>query len=285
LHESGQYEDAGLAKLLDTYPREKLGVYTMGQNPEDWKSFVPGDAGNLSGAEIIEAVKKGRIWLNLRAVNQVLDDYSDLCGQMFSELKENTGQKTFKQDVGVLISSPKAQVFYHLDVPLVWLWQVRGTKRVWFYPPTADFAPDNCLEGVVLKETEEEFEYKSAYDEAATIIDLEPGYVATWPQMAPHRIENLDMMNVSLTVEYMSLDALAQANMLYTNGVMRRKLGANPQRVNDKGAKMWAKAIAARALKAVGGRDAFRKDKVSKFKIDLASDGCVNFYEAKTEVV
>jgi hypothetical protein len=82
----------------------------------------------------------------------------------------------------------------------------------------------------------------------------------------------------------MSINALAQANMLYTNGVLRRKFGATPARVNDRGAKLWAKAIAARALKAMGGRDAFRKDKSKKFKIDLSAENCVNFFDSKTEV-
>ncbi len=279
LHESEMFSDDGLADLLDRYPRERLGVYTMGDNPEEWRTFVKGDAGGLSGAELVKAVKTGRFWMNLRAVNHELDDYRDLCGRMFSEFDANTGQRTMKQDLGVLISSPNAQVFYHLDIPLVLLWQVRGIKRVWIYPPTADFAPDADIESVVLRETEEEFDYSPDFDEQAFLIDLEPGMVANWPQTAPHRIANHDMLNVSLSVEYMSIPALAHANMLYTNGVLRRKFGATPNRSRDVGARMWAKALAARAFKLTGARKTFQKNSPVRFRVDPQVEGGVVFLE------
>ena len=33
LHERQMFDDAGLEQLLDQYPREKLGVFTMGEDP------------------------------------------------------------------------------------------------------------------------------------------------------------------------------------------------------------------------------------------------------------
>lgn len=283
LHEGNRFDDAGLAKLLDDYPRDKLGIYTMGQDPENWKTFVGGDAAELSGDEIIEAVKTGRIWLNLRAVNEDFDEYSELSEQMFKEVKSCTGQSTFKQDLGLLISSPNAQVFYHLDIPLVLLWQLRGVKKVWIYPNTADFAPDENIERIVLKETEEEFEFKPEYDAHAFTVDLEPGMFASWPQFAPHRIENKDMMNVSLSVEYMTIPGILRANMLYTNGFMRRRFGTTPSRNNDTGAKLWAKAVLARALKLTSTGREFQKDPRSHFEIDLSAKDCVRFYDKPQE--
>jgi len=269
LHEGGMYSDAGLAKLLDEYPRDQLGIFTMGQAPENWMTFVPGEADEMSGADLVEATKRGRIWLNLRRANRAMPEYSDLCGQMFSELGSHVSHSLYKQDIGVLISSPKAQVFYHLDIPLVLLWHVRGVKRVWCYPPTSEFIRDRRLESIVLKEVEEELEYDPKFDESAKVIDLEPGMVASWPQFGPHRIENYDMLNVSLSVEYMSVEALVQANMIYTNGVLRRKLGRNPDRATDTGIKKWTKALAARGIKALGGRDAFTKVRPPEFTVDL----------------
>ena len=37
------------------------------------------------------------------------------------------------------MSSPNARVFYHFDVPGQTQVQLRGRKRIWFYPPTAPF--------------------------------------------------------------------------------------------------------------------------------------------------
>lgn len=279
LHEGDKFSDEGLARLLDDYPRDKLGIYTMGQNPEDWQTFVGGDAGELSGAEIIQAVKTGRIWLNLRAVNEDIDEYSELCEQMFKEVESCTNLSTYKQDLGVLISSPNAQVFYHLDIPLVLLWQLRGVKKLWIYPNTSEFAPDEDIEKIVLKETEEEFEFKPEYDAHAMEVDLEPGMFASWPQMAPHRIENQDMMNVSLSVEYMTVPAILRANMFYTNGFLRRRFGANPVRDDKAGARLWAKAALARALKLTGSGREYQKDGRSHFEIDLSAEHCVRYYD------
>ena len=279
LHERDMFSDEGLADLLERYPRDELGVYTMGDDPEDWRTFVKGEAGDLSGEELLKLVREGRIWFNLRAVDQHLEDYAELREQMFREFDALTGQPTLKQDLGVLISSPKVQVFYHADIPFVLLWQIRGVKKVWIYPSTPDFAPDEALEAIVLKEAEEEFEYRPEFDEHAFVIDLEPGMLANWPLNGPHRIENHDMLCVSLSVEYQTMPALAHANMLYYNGYMRRRFGAKPDRSRDTGARMWAKAAAARVIKLAGGRNVFRKDTKAAFRLDPESEGGVRFFQ------
>jgi len=279
LHKSNNYDDEHLAKLLEAYPRDKLGIHTMGQNPEDWTTFVGGDAGDLSGEELVQAVKKGRIWLNLRAVNDDIDEYAELCDEMFNEVESCIDRKTFKHDLGVLISSPNVQVFYHLDISLSLLWQLRGIKKVRIYPNSSEFAPDETIEGIILKETEEEFEFKPEFDKHAFEVDLEPGMFASWPQFAPHRIENQNMLNVSLSVEYVTLQAILQANMLYTNGYLRRRFGVNPVRETSNAVKLWSKAALARLLKLNRCEQRFQNDLRSYFKIDLSEENCVRFYD------
>ncbi|MDQ0465712.1 hypothetical protein QO010_003504 [Caulobacter ginsengisoli] len=252
LHERPMFDDAGLASLLDRYPREHLGVFTMGDDPVAWRSWRRGLAGDLSGAELLEAAKAGRIWLNLRACNDFLDDYAALSGEIFADKAANTGVKTFKQDVGVLISSANAQVFYHLDVPLVSLWQIRGHKRVWVYPPTEPYVGPEALERIVLRETAEQFDFNPAWDAGAAVYDLTPGSMVTWKQNAPHRIENGPMLNVSLSIEFMTAPALLRANVIYGNGVLRRKLGWTPALKGGVGPANLAKVLVARAAKAAG---------------------------------
>ena len=64
----------------------------------------------------------GRIWLNLRRVDEAIPDYATLLAEIFDDLEGHApGLSTFKRDMGLLISSANAQVFYHLDVPLVTL--------------------------------------------------------------------------------------------------------------------------------------------------------------------
>lgn len=229
LHTRAMFDDTGLASLLDRYPRDRLGVFTMGADPVDWRSWQSGDAGDLTGVELLAGVKAGRIWLNLRATNHYLDDYAALSDEIFASKEANVkGLKTLKHDLGVLISSPNAQVFYHLDSALVSLWQIVGTKTVRVYEPNAPYARPEQIEAVILRETSEQIPFDPAWDEAALEIKLEPGMMVTWPQNAPHRIVNGPMINVSLSVEFMTPQALLRANVIYANGVLRRRFGMSP---------------------------------------------------------
>jgi hypothetical protein len=230
LHERPMFADEGLAELLDRYPRDKLGVFTMGEDPVAWTTWRKGAAGDLTGAQLLEAALAGRIWLNLRAVNEHLPAYGALCDEIFADKAAHAaGMRTFKRDLGVLISSANAQVFYHLDVPLVSLWQIRGAKRVWVYPVAEPYVSEAALERIVLRETAEQFAFDPAWDAGAEVFELTPGAMVTWTQNAPHRIENGPMLNVSLSIEFMTPQALLRANVIYANGVLRRRLGARPQ--------------------------------------------------------
>jgi hypothetical protein len=267
------FSDAGLAAALDAYPRERLGVFTMGSDPIDWRSWRRGSAGALTGEQLLEAVAEGRIWLNLRAANEHLADYAALCDEIFADKERHARVRTFKRDVGLLISSPNAQVFYHLDTPLVSLWQIRGDKRVWLYPPEAPFVWDAQLEQIVLRETAEQFAYRPEWDEASEVVDLAPGRMVTWRQNAPHRIENGPMVNVSLSLEFMTPRAIARANMIYGAGVLRRRLGLArpiPARIGAEGLGLIA---AARAAKALNLQAACERDLPVTFRLDPGRPG------------
>ena len=274
LHNRPMFNDEGLAAVLDRYPREKLGIFTMGDDPVDWRTWRRGTAECLSGDQLLDGAKTGRIWLNLRAVNDHLPEYAALSKEIFGDLEGHVpGLKTFKQDVGLLISSPRAHVFYHLDVPPVTLWQLRGRKTMWVYPRQAPFVTDQQLEKIVLKEAAEQFAYEPSWDEAAALHVLEPGAMVSWPQNAPHRIVNDDMLNVSLSIEYMTPQALMRANVIYANGLMRKRLGGRPrvqEGLNNPAAlAKFGIARAAKALKpqAIGAKLA------PKFTLQAANPG------------
>lgn len=249
-----QFSDEGLASLLDRYPRDKLGVFTMGEDPVAWMTWRRGEAGSMSGDALLAAAQAGRIWLNLRETNRYLPDYAELAEEIFADKAAHAPalKRTFKRDLGMLISSANAQVFYHLDVPLVSLWQIRGQKRVWVYPVAEPFVPDEALEAIVLRETAEQFAFDPAWDAAADVVDLTPGAMVTWRQNAPHRIENGPMLNVSLSVEFMTPEALMRANVIYANGLLRRRLGAQPRVQSGVGPMTLSKLAVARGAKALG---------------------------------
>ncbi len=273
LHERPMFDDAGLEQVLDRFPREKLGVFTMGEDPVDWRSWRRGAAGSLTGSQLLEAAKTGRIWLNLRAVNAHLPDYADLSDEMFRDLEANApGLRTFKRDVGLLISSANAQVFYHLDMPLVALWQLRGEKRMYVYPAAAPFVAPDQLERIATRDMPEQLPFDPAWDARAEVFTMKPGDMVTWPQNAPHRIENGPMLNVSLSVEFMTPQALVRANVLYANAVLRRRLGTTPHLQAGMGPSTVAKLGLARAAKALR-REPERSAPPHSFKLDATRPG------------
>ena len=273
LHERPMFDDAGLEELLDRYPREKLGVFTMGEDPVAWTTWRKGSAGAMTGSRLLEAAQAGRIWLNLRAANAYLPEYAALGEEIFAEKQVQSGRKTFKHDLGMLISSANAQVFYHLDVPLVSLWQLRGRKRVWVYPVEAPYVGQETLERIVLKETAEQFTFDPAWDKGAEVYDLTPGAMVTWAQNAPHRIENGPMLNVSLSIEFMTPAALMRANVIYANGVLRRRAGLRPKVQDGFGPVGLGKVALARAAKALKLQTPHERVLPVTFQLDAGRPG------------
>jgi hypothetical protein len=117
LHERAMFSDEGLARVLDRYPREAMGVFTMGEDLEDWQSWRRGSARGMSGDQLLAAVQDGRLWLNLRHANTHLAEFADLCREIADEKEAAFKTRILNRDLGLLISSPNARVFYHLDVP------------------------------------------------------------------------------------------------------------------------------------------------------------------------
>jgi hypothetical protein len=250
-HLSPLFTDDGLANLLDRYPRDRMGVYMFPPHAEGRVKALHGHARDVAGADLLEAVRNGRIWLNLRAANKHLDDYQAIADALGASVRDTYGQRTFKWDVGVLISSPNIHVHYHLDASPVCLVQIRGRKRVWLYPPTPPYLTAKQVEAVLLREREEDMEFQHAFDTKAAIIDLDPGMAVTWPQFGPHRVQNADMMNVSLSVEFMTPAALIRANAVYANANMRRQLGLNPAMPQEIGPTTIVRAAVSRGIKLV----------------------------------
>lgn len=274
LHEREMFSDRGLERLLEEYPRDGFNIYTMNDDPHTGKRvFRKGTVGDTSGAEILQAIRAGRLWLNLRAVNRHLDEYHALCREMFGGLEALVPDlRTFRRDCGVLISSPKARVFYHLDIPLVTLWQLQGEKTLHVYPPSEPFVSDRQIEAIVLREKEEEIDYQPCFERHAVRYDLKPGMMVTWPQNAPHRIDNSDSLNVSLSCEFQTMASLVRANALYTNGVLRRKFGLSPTLAHSGPLGNYTRAGLARMMKALNTRKLFEKAVPVTFIVDPAEE-------------
>jgi len=275
LHESPIFTDKGLIELLASLDRGSMNINTMATEGHDLASWQACDPGEMSATELLEAVRAGRLWINVMAIDRAAPRFGALLDRLYGELEAAMpGFKTFKRKLGLLISSPNAQVFYHCDIPGQGLMQLRGRKRLWVYPSREPFLQPRHLEAVVRGITEEEIPYEPWFDGEARVIDLEPGGMLHWPLNGPHRVVNHDCLNVSLTLEHWDQSILRSYLMNMGNGILRDQLGWQPRSRAIAGPGFWAKAGLAAFWRASGlqQRQRYRRD--SKVRIDdLAAVG------------
>ncbi len=248
-----------LAELIERYPRAHYALVYMGAQggKREWRE---GDLGGLSGAEVIASIRAGRLWLNLRNIGSVDGRYREVLDQIFEEVRQNVpGYDTYNRTSGILISSPSAQVYYHCDLPGQSLWQIHGRKRVYVYPKAAPFLTPEQLETIALYEVEVNMAYDPAYDAQARVFEIGGGDMLHWPLNAPHRIENLDVLNVSMTTEYWTQAVRRNLMVTMGNAILRNKLGMTPTSTATSGPAFWGKAALQAGARRAGLLKQMRK--------------------------
>lgn len=263
-----------LAEVIEHYPRAHYSLIYMGAQggKREWRE---GDIGDLRGTEVIDAIKVGRLWLNLRNIGSVDDRYREVLDQIFEEVRQNVpGYDTYNRTSGLLISSPSAQVYYHCDLPGQSLWQIHGRKRVYVYPNTPPFLTPQQLETIALYEVEVNMAYDPVYDAGAQVFDIDGGDMLHWPLNAPHRIENLGVLNVSMTTEYWTQMIRRNQMMTMGNAILRNKFGFSPTSTAVAGPAFWAKASLQAGARRAGLLKQIRKTaRPIEFKLDNANPG------------
>lgn len=279
MHELEMFGDDQLIALLDRHPRKDLGINTMGTDPVLHHEWQEGRAGNLSAAELFEASQQGRIWLNLRRVMDHHPEYANLVNSLYEQLEAGTpGLHTWNRSANLLISSPEAIVYYHLDCPINMLWHLRGTKRVWAYPLESGIVSDDTIEGVLCGEKSEELEFQPEWDEIATEYDLQPGEMVTWPQHTPHRVVNTGGLNVSLSTEHMTKSGARRNNVFLANRHFRQLLGGDYRSTQLEGWRPAVKEFAlrvARRVPALAPAPPQGYKYPVTFEVDLDAPNCV----------
>jgi hypothetical protein len=273
------FGDERLIELLDRHPRRDLGINTMGDDPTRRKDWQEGRAGSLNAAELLEAARVGRVWLNVRRVMDHHPEYADLVRALYADLERTCpGLATFNHSANLLISSPGAQVYYHLDCPANMLWHLRGRKRVWAYPLEAGLVSDETIEGVLCGEKSEELDFRAEWDELAIAHDLEPGEMITWPQHTPHRVVNTEGLNVSLSTEHMTPRAVRRNNVFMANRHFRKLLGGDWRRTEVTGWRPAFKEFAlrvARRIPPIAPAPPVGYKYPITFEVDLGAPNCV----------
>lgn len=248
------FADQALADLLDHFPRQHLYAFHMGSDPSRVEENRLAKQDQLSGAELLQAVRTGRLWLNVTRADRADARYRQLITQLYRQLAELLpGFRPEASQGTLLISSPQAQVYYHADGPASVLWHLRGRKRVWVYPPLdTRYMRRELLEDIFAGVRHEYLPYEPAYDEAAEVYDLEPGQWIAWPQNAPHRVSNLDGLNVSLSTEHFTVASQRRFRLYLANRYLRTRLGIEGLSGREQGLAASAKILTQRVARKFG---------------------------------
>jgi hypothetical protein len=276
LLETGLFTDEALARLIDSHPRDSLDICTMSRKPMSNETWAGGEAKGMSGADLIEATHRGRLWLNIRRAMNENPLYRPVLDQLLAEFSKATGARILRAHGSVLVSAPSCQVFYHCDQAETMLWHLRGQKTMYLYPPVEPYLADADYEAVVMRQNLGDIPYHAGLDAGADPVRLTPGSGVTWPLHAPHRVVNAETFNVSVSVEFTTPTSMMTNGTFYTQGVMRRSLGLSPKtRATPKVLQpvYWA---ASKLLKKVAP---IRHDALAAhprmFDVDLSAPDCI----------
>jgi len=263
---NGFAEDQALAEVLDRYPADLFDINLYDYDDEGQVSLRTGARGRLNGAELLEAIQQGRLWVNMRDVERgwpelwqaTMAEFDRIMGEAYP------GLKAVSRNGQLILSSPKARVPYHFDASGVILFHMRGRKRLFVFPGDEAHLPERSMEQVIARQTTEEIPYVRAFEQDAQAIDLEPGQALTWPFFAPHRVENLDRFCVSLSIDFQTWSSRLRRGALYTNAVVRSRGGA-PRSTDQMGtpelAARWAASVLLKKTGALKSRlENFERD-------------------------
>lgn len=135
LHQTDLFSEAALVKLIDSYPRHLLQAFTMGTDPEKMHELQPADTAGVTGADVLAALKIGRLWFKLLRIYQWPGPYADVIRRVYAELgQKSPGFERLDFSANLLFGSPGSQVYFHADAKPNMLWHICGKKRFWLYP-------------------------------------------------------------------------------------------------------------------------------------------------------
>jgi len=281
--ETGLFTDEALAEMLDNHPNHLIDFQYVVDEPGHPDRQVTVDFSGADGKTMVEAAKSDLpIWINVREVMNRQPKYKKVMDQLHRELEKYTGKNNDRANCrgGVLISSKSARTPYHADPTMTHLWHIRGHKRVWVYPINDQTLPETEVEEILLHDHNDDVPYNEQMDEQALVIDMQPGMAATWPLHAPHRVMNQGDLNVSLTIEWSPMQTIIQNGAQITNGILRRRLGLNPQIESQGKINRFIRFAASRVLrkmKLVEGKSPQKEG--YQFNVDLDNNTGVAEFE------
>jgi hypothetical protein len=220
------FSEEAIVELLDRFPREHLYAWATGRDhtrPEHNRLAAQRD---VDGATLLRAVKNGRFWVNITRIDLVDAEYRKLIDRLYEQLAAQVlGFEPLSCQGALLISSPQSITYFHADAPANMLWHIRGRKRIWIYPTLDErYLKREALEDIFAGVRHEYLPFDESFDSDAVRYDIEPGQWAAWPHNAPHRVSNLEGLNISLATEHFTTATVRRERLYRANRFLRTRL-------------------------------------------------------------
>src|SRR5262249_37120346 len=233
--------------------------------------WQPVDLTGASGRDMLTAIARGRFWFHLFRMQDTDAQYKNLLDRLFDEISQLYPQlRPANLSATLIVSSPTALVYYHADPQLNFLWHIRGAKRLWSYPAgDKELIDQQVMEEIFASYADEEVPYNVEFDQKATVFELTPGDVIWWPLNAPHRVTNLDGINVSLSTVFETEESYRRKLVYSANRFFRRSCGIQVCSTRETGVGPYIKRSAFKVLQKLGAvPHARRRAYVAQLAID-----------------
>ncbi len=224
LHYSELFQDLVLAELLENTPTGNI-LVTAGTDP--WFSRH-GTRGNLKGLEILQAVRHGKLSVQIRHPERVNPAFRSILEILHMELKMALPDANINRNMmKIQISSPGLVFPMCFNTTGQALWQVRGERLVSVYPSKPPFISPGELEtALIQKNSHCCLAHSEWFEQFADKRKLTPGLLLHWPFHQPYRIVNSGLLNVSVVTHMWSDEERKIHNVNLGNAVLRR-MGMN----------------------------------------------------------
>lgn len=288
LMESGLFSDESLIRIMDEHPVEHMTVSTMGHDKLNYQ-WDECNRNGATGEQLLDVVKRGHLWVNVMRLMDHHKELRNLVDEVYDELESLTpGLQATHRTANLLISSPSAIVYYHVDCPLNILWHLRGEKKCWVYPLQSPYVSQSDLEDLHSGQRPEDMSYVHEFDDGAEAYDMVGGDMVTWAQNTPHRVENTKGLNISLSTEHLTSRARRQINVHIANRFLRKKLGLKSASTNPDGLVAAAKVAACRAGRMVSKLLPLAEKKKFKYpikyQVDLTAENGISRLDGQGKV-
>ena len=264
LHHLEAFNDANLAQAIETHPPELLDICLKG-------SFIQVDRNGISGEDVLECVKKGLLWINLRRIESFDNPIGNLVKSMHLDSNALLKRKTYNHVGGLLISSPLSGAGYHFDLTDITLWHIRGKKKIFIYPGTEPFLMKDGLEKIALGRGVEKIPYEPEFDKSANDFTLLPGHMISWPHLSPHRVENADCLNVSLSLESVTMASRLRLGSHFFDAYTRKHWNFQVMAHSHIKLVQGLKTLLSIIIKRIGASEEDKELTGCTYKLDMSS--------------